>query len=418
MLAVVRIGLFSYWINTYTGGATIAAIGGALVLGALPRYSRSMRRHDALLLATGIVLLMISRPYEGMLLCLPVLAYLIRWALSKNYIDRRTLIGSAALPLLLIVAAGSWLAYYDHRVFGHSLTLPYTINRATYAKAPYYVWQTARPAPAYRHAVLADFYEHEEMEEYVKFHRPYGFFSQTLIKGIRAVLFFAGFALDLPLIMIHRTLMDRRIRFLVICALLLAVGMMIEIFLIPHYLAPFTVVFYAIGLQCMRHLRVWRPEGRPVGIALVRACVLLCVGLAGMRLAAKPLHIVINAWPASNWSGMWYGPEHYGVERAEIQEQLSQLPGKHLVIVRYSPGHYALNEWVFNSADIDKSKIIWGRDMDRGSNEELILYYHDRRVWLVQPDVSGSKLQPYPSPIKIGSFPRELASVREYQGAR
>ena len=110
MLAVVRIGLFSYWINTYTGGATIAAIGGALVLGALPRYSRSMRRRDALLMATGMVLLMISRPYEGMLICLPVLAYLIQWALSKNCIDRRALLSSAALPLLLIVAAGSWLA--------------------------------------------------------------------------------------------------------------------------------------------------------------------------------------------------------------------------------------------------------------------------------------------------------------------
>ncbi len=388
MLAVVRIGLFSYWVNTYTGGATIAAIGGALVLGALPRYTRSMRRRDALLLAIGIVLLMISRPYEGMLLCLPVMVFLIRWSLKKDWIGRRVLFRSAALPVLLIVTAGSWLAYYNHHVFGNS-------------------------APAYRHAVLADFYEHEEMEEYVKLHRPYGFFSQSLIKGVRAVLFFAGFALALPLIMIRRTLMDRRIRFLIICALVLAPGMMIEIFLIPHYLAPFTVVFYAIGLQCMRHLRVWRPEGRPVGIALVRASVLLCVGLAGIRLAAKPLHIEINAWPASNWSGMWYGPEHFGVERAEIQARLSQLPGKHLVIVRYSSAHYPLNEWVYNSPDVDKSKIIWSRDMDQASNEELIHYYHDRRIWLVQPDVSGNKLQPYPAPIGIHPFPRELASLQE-----
>src|ERR1039458_10884079 len=45
MLAVLRIGLFSYWINTYTGGGLIAALGGALVLGALPRFLKRSEEH-------------------------------------------------------------------------------------------------------------------------------------------------------------------------------------------------------------------------------------------------------------------------------------------------------------------------------------------------------------------------------------
>src|SRR5580658_3876043 len=72
MLAVLRLGLFSYWINTYSGGGSIAALGGALVLGGVPRFMRAARLRDGLLLSVGVILLATSRPYEGLLLCLPV----------------------------------------------------------------------------------------------------------------------------------------------------------------------------------------------------------------------------------------------------------------------------------------------------------------------------------------------------------
>src|SRR5215469_6849340 len=65
MLAVLHLGLFSYWINTYHAGGSIGALGGALVLGALPRFMRAKRVRDSLLLAVGVVLLVITRPYEG-----------------------------------------------------------------------------------------------------------------------------------------------------------------------------------------------------------------------------------------------------------------------------------------------------------------------------------------------------------------
>src|SRR5664279_4067614 len=43
MLAVLHLGLFSYWVNTYTGGGLISACGGALILGALPRFLKHPR---------------------------------------------------------------------------------------------------------------------------------------------------------------------------------------------------------------------------------------------------------------------------------------------------------------------------------------------------------------------------------------
>jgi hypothetical protein len=65
------------------------------------------------------------------------------------------------------------------------------------------------------------------------------------------------------------------------------------------------------------------------------------------------------------------------------------------VIVRYSPNHQPSNEWVYNGANIDSSKVIWAREMDEAENLELIHYYKDRTVWLVQPDSKPASVSLY-----------------------
>jgi hypothetical protein len=402
VLAVLRLGVFSYWTNTYSAGGSIAALGGALVLGALPRLMKTPRHRYALLMAAGIVLLAITRPYEGLLLCLPVAVALGYWILrGKNRPSAASLIRLTALPLTMIIAAVAWLGYYDYRAFGSPFTLPYTVDRATYAVAPYYIWQQQRPTPAYRHEELRHFYMVNELGGYKKIHKLSGFFTETSFKAIRCFEFFAGFVLLPPLIMLRRVFLDRRIRFLVLCSFVLAAGMVIEIFLIAHYLAPFTAVFYAIGLQAMRHLRVWSPGGQPVGTTMVRLLAVICIALAGLRVFAVPLHIVIPEWPPSEWADKWYGPEHFGVQRAHIEAQLEQLPGDQLAIVRYTSSHNPIDEWVYNWADIDGSKVIWAREMDSANNLELIHYYQGRKVWLVQPDALPANISPYPMPERL-----------------
>ena len=397
ILAILRICLFSYWTNTYSGGGSLAALGGALVLGSLPRMMKKFRLRETLLMAAGIILLATSRPYEGLFLCVPVAFVLARWMLlGSNRPNAAVLLRRTAVPLALIVTAGAWMGYYDYRAFGNPLTPPYAVDRATYAMAPYFIWQSARPEPVYRHALMRDFYYHNELVAFNKSHTRSGFLPQSLIKGVRGLLFFAGIALLPPLIMLRRVLLDRRIRFLVLCIPVLIAGMLIEIFLIPHYLAPFTVVFYAIGLQATRHLRVWTPEGRPVGIGLVRLLVTVCIVMAGLRLYAAPLHLTVHEWPASEWTAQWYGPGEFGAQRAKIEDQLERLPGNQMVLVRYSADHNPLDEWVYNAADIDHSKVIWAWDMGAAKNRELIQYYKGRHVWLVQPDSNPVTILPYP----------------------
>ncbi len=79
-----------------------------------------------------------------------------------------------------------------------------------------------------------------------------------------------------------------------------------------------------------------------------------------------------------------------------METWLDHQPGKQLVIVRYWGNHDPFDEWVYNAADIDGSQVIWARDGDPAGNPELIRYYKDRTVWLVEPDATPARIQPYP----------------------
>jgi hypothetical protein len=399
LIAVIRLGLYSDWINTYHTAGSLSALGGCLVLGSLPRLIRSGRFRYGLLMSFGIVLVASTRPYECGLMCVPVAVALIRWIWKgKNRPPALVLARRALIPMALIVCFEVWQGYYDFKAFGKATTLPYTIDRATYAVVPYYIWQNIRPAPVYRSEQMRVFYEKEEMDFFKKIHSVRGFLPSTLDKAAVAILFYAGPALFFPLIFMRRIFLDRRIRFLVLCTLVLMAGMVIEIYLMAYYLAPFTAALYAIALQAMRHMRVWKPEGRPVGVTLLRFLIFVCVSLAIMRPFARTFHLAPPEWPPSNWNVSWTGPEHYGVERTRVEAQLSKLPGDQLAIVRYSSDHHALDEWVYNDADIDGSKVVWAREMDAADNLQLTHYYRNRTVWLVEPDATPARISPYPAP--------------------
>ena len=58
----------------------------------------------------------------------------------------------------------------------------------------------------------------------------------------------------------------------------------------------------------------------------------------------------------------------------------------HLIIVHYGKDHDVHNEWVYNAANIDRSRIVWARDMGEEANKELRHYFRDREVWQVDVD--------------------------------
>ena len=377
MLAVLRLGLFSNWINGYYGGA-IAATGGALVLGAVPRFRRRANVRDGIWLAAGAILLANSRPYEGLLVCAPAAAVLFFPAIRKP----RVLV----VPLVLVLAAAGLMAYYDQRVFGSAITLPYVTNRMTYASAPVFLWESPRPAPEYRSKEMHDFFQIWEMHDFQQARTLPGFTGKTVQKVATAVLFFCGIALLIPLVMLTRVFRDARVRYLLVAGAVFGLGVGMNAWFFPHYAAPFTGAVYVLLMQCMRHLR----QSKPFGLALVRYAPLVCLILAGIRVYAEPLGLEIRRWPS-----MWYGTEALGLPRAKVAAELEAKPGKQLAIVRYSPQHAPFDDWVYNYADIDGSKVVWARELKAASNSELLRYFDDRQAWLVEPDCDPPKVSPY-----------------------
>src|SRR5580698_4502295 len=134
VFAALNLGIASYWMNSYWGGA-VAGIGGALVLGALARIPHRASVSSALLLGLGVAILANSRPYEGFLFCVPAGILLMWWLFGK--IKSRDSAG-ARIRIVFVPLAGvmvltlAFVGYYNRRLTGNALLFPHVLNTRTY----------------------------------------------------------------------------------------------------------------------------------------------------------------------------------------------------------------------------------------------------------------------------------------------
>lgn len=393
VLAILRFGVFGYWANSYWGG-NVAAIGGALVLGALPRIRSSLRVRDALLMGIGVALLANSRPWEGLVLCVAVGVVAVVWCSHKQP-PFRLLIWRVGVPLTLVLAiTAAGMSYYCWRTTGNPFRLPYQVYEQTYGALPFMIWQKARPEPSYRHAILRQLNIDEQGEQY----RHQRYLRGHINRIYLATTFFLGAALLFPFLALLFTVQDRGVwrdlrlrgRTLLVILLIFWIGEGLVEYYNPHYSAPITGLIIALVLLAMQGLRRWNQSG----IFLSRAVPAICMLVFTLRVVAAPLHLSI---PRIHPYG-WYQPQKLPkgwAYRAPVEKELDSIPGNHLVIVRYSPIHAVDSEWVYNDADIEHARIIWARDMGDDDNRQLIKGYADRSVWLVEPDTVPPRLTPY-----------------------
>ena len=382
VLVVLRVTIFSYWMNSYWGGA-VPAIGGALVVGSLPRLTRSPKIQYATIMGIGVATLMNSRPFEGLILCVPAAIFLAIWIFSKRSPSLSITVPCLVFPLCIIVILSfGFMAYYNWRGTGNILTMPYMLNEQAYWSTPTLLWQKLKLPIHFSNPQFEAFYNGWARELWLQ-SNSWGLrsiASHALSVVAKFVYFFLWPELCVLVVVFGWVLRDRRVRFLMIEAGFCFVSFLSVAWFQPQYAAGVLATIFGLVTQAMRHFRRWEFKGKLVGIGLTRVVLTFAVILAPFH----PHSATLNRSATS------------GIDcRAVIGRQLDSTPGSHLVIVRYSPQHSPLAEWVYNRADIDHAKVVWAREIPGLSLRPVLDYFAGRQIWLVEADSASPHLIPY-----------------------
>ena len=160
------------------------------------------------------------------------------WLLGNNGPPLRSSLARFFLPMALILSlTAAGIGYYFYRVTGSPFHMPQTVQREPYAVAPYFVWQSLRPEPVYRHKALHDFYADWEVKEVLPAIRSIpGLVWNALEKLISALLFFLGPVLIVPLAFLPQIVTrDRRLRGLIVIGAIVIAALALNAWFYAHY---------------------------------------------------------------------------------------------------------------------------------------------------------------------------------------
>lgn len=360
VLVGTQFGLTHYWAQTYWGGALTAA-GGALVFGGACRIWRHPRTADAFLLGLGVVILMHTRPFEGLLACLvPAALVLTRWLGREGPWHRATLV-RFVLPCGALIALGALaLAYSNLRVTGSAWRLPYMEYEHRYLGTPAFVWQPEPSGePAFTNTALADFYR--DYVQTIRLEQP------SLLSRLNGRLrllandYFGWVWGALALVgALWRP--GRGVRLALASMALVALPLALSYLFMPHYQAPSAALGCLLAITGLRRLFLSLPRPRRRFSLLV-----------ALLLLAQSLSL---AGDTSNQRRL--APRKIVPLRQKIEDNLVAQGGRHLIFVRLVKPYYLHDTWVFNYAPIDAQPVVWAWDRGAAENRLLMDYYRDR----------------------------------------
>jgi hypothetical protein len=423
------------WGQTYYGGAP-ALLGGLLLFGAAARLQRGPSFINSLWLSLGLLILAVTRPYEGLIASLPVLLVLSIRAVKASRGLRRQWLLSVLLPACLVLTCGfAALGWYHWRVTGSPWVWPYRLYEATYTRRTN-VFNTLLSftdlGPRGRTIPSLE-YESSAAMRRIAETKPvwYGVW-----KAGRQWWFHVGLLATLPLLLVifRQFLLWRSRPTSVVARASQPVSR-------PKNLATAPIKNDAskLGISANNTSLATTWEGRATALAdspvrkprgrilvnlalwtigLVAAAILLqrTAGHPHYAAPVQPLILVLiiqglrilrtgrvaryrfgpDAVSWFIWSTALFfvlplftgtnqpQPRPWSLERARLLSELVQRSRPQLVIVRYAAKHSMHEEWVYNRANIDQAHVIWARDLGEKRTAELLKLFPDREVTVIE----------------------------------
>jgi hypothetical protein len=395
--AGLQFGIFGLWMNSYFGGA-VAATAGAIVFASLLRVKKPGKaRSSAAACAFGIILLFATRPFEALVWAAVALWYFLRHVMRNRPASTPAPGYFATLaPFTAVFLMGaSVLAWYNWRITGNPANPPYLEYRRIYGTPQPYWWQQPITISEFNFPELRDNY----LNQRKLYEQRYS--AAAIWKAERTRLshfwkFFIGPFFTPALLFLPFLYRDRRIRPWLFASIPFILDKATYHAWYPAQNAPATILIVLVVLQCWRHMRAaWRP--RRLGVAASRnliAGLCLAIFLGNLGRAAEP--VVAKHLP--RLPPLWESLYPAKRLRDDISAILEKIPGKHLVFVKYEPGHCFCEEWVFNGADLQEQRIVYARPVSPESDQGLAEYLSEHSVWVMEPDARPyrlARLSPY-----------------------
>ena len=310
LISTVQLAGPSYWAQSYWGG-NVAAIGGALVVGAAPRLARAPTWPLGVAMGVGLTVLASSRPFEGLVTALAMGAYLVFKTSREEGAGFGPLLRRAVpAAAVVLMAGGAWLGYYNQQTVGDPLKLPYQVHEETYSMSSLKPWKAVSEPPTYRHRVLAEFH-YMEKEGRARTQTPVMIAKQAPLKAGAMGIFFLGF-FGLP-VLVGLPGAVRRDGSLSPLILTGGVVLLLSLWTIAfaHYLAPVAPVAYVLLAASVAYL-VDRSGDRRWARWALHGSMTLFVVVVGLRA-------VLTFVPSEE--------ETFGEQRARVAATLGERPG-------------------------------------------------------------------------------------------
>jgi len=379
LLAVINFGFFSPWTQSYVVNA-LSATGGSLVLGGFQRLSRQRRATYGIPIGAGWLILSITRPFEGLVFSVPFLVLLGVWLFrAKAKAGRRRLYSATAVIAIILAVGATAQAHYNRAVTGSFATIPYVEYQRQYEGVSEFLWRPIQSPPEFNNEVARSLYvgwavPHREEQSTLA-----GLLAVKTREFVNGFAYLLQFSLWLPILVFLSFKKNPSERFVLIPVAAVSLALVSITWVEYRMLAPLAGPLVLLVVLGLKRIRSWSPGGRRVGRVLA-------LGVIAATVMSLPLGLV---------PFMQEPPNEMAQNRAKILRKLDLTAERHLVIVRYLPSHNYHEEWVYNRANIDTADVVWARERSPSENQNLLRYYPDRTVWLLDADDPNPTLRPY-----------------------